>query len=657
MDGSRWSESFRPLLSRLGRPLVLGLACVTAGWLPTSSTLLGQPPKRRVDPPGKTREAEEKKTQADDSPAGSEPAVPLKIDAPEESNPKIPKPIRQQAAAVVAGDLHAASFQGVTPGKSTAEQVREKLGSPQRTDVIDGTTRWAYEELGPFQSVEIWLEHNTVTAIVAKLAKSVPVDELAGQLKLQRFESVEVKDGREVLGVAYPERGVLFSYDPDEESSRLVLQIALEPLSGEPFWLRAQQTDANRYSRILGDLKAARDFGWEDPAAKWLEVRIRAQLGQFEKARRLVQSLEADTIEHQFLLTWILAQSGDFGVAEEKAKKLREEAESKLLQARGEHLLGNLKAVGINRNLKEAVSHQTNAIRLATDLLKDRDRTRRRAARRLLIDVHLALSHHVAAGPFQDKKEVAVEWWSEAKKLVDDQPVFRRDLELQFHVAKQILAADAALETPVTASAHAAGLKSAGEKLLAAVDDPLFRRRVQRDVGEGLLDAARIYRKLGRFEPALEAAREARQALMAAKMQDARTAYLQGCVEFVLGSIYAVHQKDHAKACGYYDQALLFFAEPLPPTRGDDSGIHGERFVSMGVSFWQHDRKDLAVKLTERGAELMETAAQHGLISKAALAVPYGNLAAMQQALGNQDASENYSRKAAAITPKKSKRR
>ncbi len=579
-----------------------------------------------------------------------QPKAPATSQSKETSTPK-------QPASKGDNTLRPAAFQGITPGKSRSRDVKDKLGTPKKTDASDGIAQWIYPNIGPFQSVEVWIEQDMVTAVIAKLAKPASPDQLAKELKLTRFQPVEVSDGDEVLGRVYPERGVLFSYEPGKSEPYRVLQIALEPLTGEPFWLRAERADGGRYQQILSDLENARRFGWDKPELVWREIDVRMKMGDYDRAEELLGQLKADTVEQRLLVAELLVRTGKLSAAEQALQKLERDSNDPLHKARIEHLWGRRFSMGLDRDLPAAVEHQTKAVRLAKELLKQRDRSRRRAARRLLIDVHLSLAQHVAAGPFKDKTSVAVEWWREARKLVDDQPVFQRDLSLQHNVLCHILSADAMLEKPVLATPYVTRLKALAAQLLQQNDDPLFQATVRRRTAEGLFQAARIYRKLGRFEPALETAREARKMFAAASDRTESDEYTRGCLEFVLGSIYAVYQKDHAKACGYYDQALLLFDKPLPAGLGHETGTHGERFVSMGVSFWENGRKEKAVELTKRGALLMEQAVEHGLMPEAALAVPYGNLAAMQKALGNDAVSEDYSKKAAAISDKQPTRR
>jgi tetratricopeptide (TPR) repeat protein len=123
-----------------------------------------------------------------------------------------------------------------------------------------------------------------------------------------------------------------------------------------------------------------------------------------------------------------------------------------------------------------------------------------------------------------------------------------------------------------------------------------------------------------------------------------------------LGSIYAINHKDHEEAVRWYGRALPFFDDGLPKSNLDDAGIHGERFVSMGVSYWQAELADEALKLTERGLDLMERATKMGLLDKKSLAVPYTNLAEMHRAGGRSEEAQAFAAKVARLADDRTQR-
>jgi hypothetical protein len=120
-----------------------------------------------------------------------------------------------------------------------------------------------------------------------------------------------------------------------------------------------------------------------------------------------------------------------------------------------------------------------------------------------------------------------------------------------------------------------------------------------------------------------------------------------------LGAVYAVHQEDHVQACQWYDRAADLLLKQVPVTSMAVPGRHGDALVSMGVSYWQIDNRQRALELTQAGADLVEEAVTGGILSVDTLAVPYGNLAAMYKAQGEQQPATRYARLASQQVPVK----
>ena len=401
---------------------------------------------------------------------------------------------------------------------------------------------------------------------------------------------------------------------------------------------------------------------WRSEKTNWFEVELYAQLGEYTKAIKLATPIIAKksaTFSQRLTHAWLLAQTGRITEARTKVAEVRQAAKDNLVKAQAEHLFGNLTAMGADRDLRASVKHQTTANSLARPYLKDRDRLARRSARRLIIDVQLALARNVAAGPFKDRKKVALEWWQAGINAANEQPLTRKDIALQYEITRQLLVANAELSEPVSANIYAERLQSLFKSQLAGCSDKQFTARLQYQHAESLYNLARISRKQGQFDAALRYAVAARKLFYQNQNTDTDSMafYLQGCTNFLIGSMYAAFEEDHAKACGYYDSALKQLRGAVPVIRGHEMGIHGERFVSMGVSYWEHERRDDAVSLTKEGAALMERAVSKKLITRSALVVPYGNLAEMNKTLGKDSESEDYARKAEAAGTKPTKRR
>src|SRR5690606_38463428 len=95
------------------------------------------------------------------------------------------------------------------------------------------------------------------------------------------------------------------------------------------------------------------------------------------------------------------------------------------------------------------------------------------------------------------------------------------------------------------------------------------------------------------------------------------------------------------------DKARPLLEKPSAGLPLADYEARGEDFVSMGVSYWETNQRELAVALTKQGIELLQAGAQERQVEPTALAVPYGNLAAMLESLGQREESKRFAELAA----------
>jgi tetratricopeptide (TPR) repeat protein len=131
------------------------------------------------------------------------------------------------------------------------------------------------------------------------------------------------------------------------------------------------------------------------------------------------------------------------------------------------------------------------------------------------------------------------------------------------------------------------------------------------------------------------------------RQQSSEDVYLFGRLYAHLGVIAATREKNHAAAIAWFEKAAPLLDRPLPPPAIVNLGRHGETFVSMGISYWEAGRRDEALRLTQKGTDLMAQAVAGRLLDERAMAVPYSNLAAMHRELGHSEEARNAAQTAA----------
>ncbi|MCA9119164.1 MAG: hypothetical protein H6822_22915 [Planctomycetaceae bacterium] len=569
----------------------------------------------------------------------------------------------ETAETVEAVELQAARFMGVTPGETLMAEVLAKLGEPKTRQIGQTTTVLEYQ-LGPFPRVEVFFNDDVVSSVVAQLKEPRNPADLATELGLDSFKPVAIRNAAETLGIAYPERGVLFSYDVGSPRPR-VAQLLLEPLSAEMFLLRVESTANDQYLQKLADLERVLDLDPKNADALWLGGKLLAITGQQDEALKLVkQAVQLAPKDDRFQLTQakFTARAGDHKGSVVAVKRLLDRGDlSAVNRARAELDLGDLMSTGLNRDFKSAVEHHLAAVKSATPLVTHEDAIIRREAEEILVDAYLGAASDIAQGHWDRKSEVVPKWLRSAEELATGfvQNDGANKL-LPLLVWRRTLEAYASMDDEVVDTASVAeAARLIATELIDNSDDALFHEHVRWELLQANFAALRVEQTRGRYSQALKYAGEAVrlvEELPKDRAANSQARYLAGRLYFYVGSIYAINHKDHSEAVRWYERALSHFTGGLPKSELYDTGIHGERYVSMGVSYWKAKLSDEAVKLTEQGLDLMERATKVNLLDQQSLAVPYSNLAEMHRVGGRSDQAEEFAAKVAKLQSEEAQR-
>ena len=191
-----------------------------------------------------------------------------------------------------------------------------------------GKTLMQLHSVEPFHRVEASCSGGKVVSIIIRFDKAFPANTVAQQLQLSKVQPVLIcNELGEILGQSYPERGVLFSFEPSDtpaKPSMKVSHIILEALSAEPFVLRAETNLDMRPDFSLRDLDQALQLQAGNARAHWLRCRVLASFGEYQKA--IVDGAEAIRLEPQeghYRVTQaeVLARAGALKEAAAEAQK------------------------------------------------------------------------------------------------------------------------------------------------------------------------------------------------------------------------------------------------------------------------------------------------------------------------------------------------
>ncbi|MEE8451389.1 MAG: hypothetical protein V3R99_05715 [Thermoguttaceae bacterium] len=601
----------------------------------------------------------------DSTAAESETAKPLTVQKPSsgltasgvDEEPLIPIPDGLESGPI---GIQAASFAEVTPGLTTMEEVEEAWGVPKEIRKQDGVLTQLYT-VEPFKRVEVSYFDDKVVSIVIRFDHSFAVDTLQEQLELADVRPVLVSDelGR-ILGQVYPERGVLFAFaplepvaeqpaDPPVVAPRQVVQIILEPITAEPFALRAETYIDSDLDLSKLDIQQALRLQPDNARAHWLHSRILVGSGMFDEAvaagGRAI-ALEPENPRYRVTQAQILGQMGQLDEAVREAEKAVETSQRRRhVRARALCLLGDLTASGKRPNFSLAIDYHMRAIKEADPLVVDPHPAVRLAAKEVLVDAHLGAAHDIAWGNWNEKEKAVPRWLDRADAFINDLIENEGgDQEYRFRASTRALAACVGVRGTLDPAKWADEAVRVGETLIEESQDSRRKAQYQWDLGMALYDALQIYQMGSDHTTALKYGERAIEYLEQGHRQKdtATTAYLLGRLYFRLGAIHAIRDENHKAAITWFDKAAPLLQRPIPADIYADVGRNGETFVSMGVSYWESGQRDKAVSLTEHGITLMEKAVGAGTLDASALAIPYGNLASMHRQLGNADAADRF---------------
>lgn len=566
----------------------------------------------------------------------------------------------------VAG-IRPANFKGITPGASSRDDILEKLGEPQETTSSDEKEELVFK-LGPFPSVQITLVDKVVSSIVIRLAEPTPRGDVVTELNLEEFEPVSIRDdAHRLLGEVYPERGLMFAFqgDVEAESEPLVGQVVLERVSVEPFLLRVEQTAEDQITKRLENLRIVQQLLPDDAEAYGLAAQLDEQSGRLASARTAVMKaleIEPDRVGYQIESANIQHQLGNHKEALETIRAvLAEEDLSSIDEATGRFVLGRILATTPHYDHQQAMQETVSAIRLAAARLKTEKLPARKKARRLLFDAELSLSEILAHGPWKQRHSVVPQWLASAEKVANEHVEAdgaSRDVLLDlYRTSLHCLLVLDGQGSPTNIADAAIQL---GRQLISESEDLDYQSLVEWKLGTGLWYAAQIEHQQGKAGEAMRFANNA-EALMSAandvRGESAETAHHLAQLRFLMGSIHSIYKRDDDTACVWYDKALPQLKKSHPLSMLDDRGLIGEQLVSVGISYWETDRRRNAIAITKEGAELIHTAVKAGSFKRAALVIPYQNLAEMYRQLGDEEEAEKMAERAAEYAPPQDIRR
>jgi len=561
------------------------------------------------------------------------------------TKPTVTAPVADTPDEMPTLSVDPASFRGVLPGRTSRQEVEAAWGPGEPGGDEAVTATWQFE---PFERVEVTFAGDTVAAIGIKLAKPMPVPDLARQLEIADLRTVAIKDeeGREI-GDVFPERGVILSIEP---GTRQATAILIEPLDPDAFVLRAEQELESRSAYAVADLQYAIEIDPAHARAHRLLLNLATRQGKWAQALRLAETarrLDPEDpwirLKHARILLAVdrPAEARDLVAEVQRAANL-----PPLVAAQCQRLLGRAAVAGPAADHRAAVEHFTEAIRLAAPLLAKKSPALQAATRELLLDAHLGTALAIAAGTWQQKSRVIPKWLVRGEavaKEFEGPELDRQVLELQ--LCRGALAVAAASNESIDHLPWVKRMLELRDRMGENVSDPWQRRQIDWEVGKGLADALTAAQIRGDSADILDNATLTAAYLERGSDRRELTANERkqlGDLHFRIGILHSLQRGDHATAVTWFDRTIPLWENNDRFAADGEFGRLGESYVSMAISYWQVERRDDALELGRRGVDLMVTAVDAGRLEEQALAVAYGNLATMYAEQGDEERSRSY---------------
>ncbi|HIA20341.1 MAG TPA: tetratricopeptide repeat protein [Planctomycetes bacterium] len=588
----------------------------------------------RNGPGGTSPAAETAENNESDSGVG-------RLDQPEKAQLDSPRPL---------------DFQQLTPGRSSLVDLTEKFGAVQEKSQQDGRETWTFQ-VGPFQQVKVVVSNQIVRSIRVFFKGSYSTQEMAKQLGIDQFEPVVIRDSRgTATSCVYPERGVTCVYVPGSDPVK-IKQLVLDPISPAPFLQRAQVRQHRHYQDALDDLREVQRLDPKNEEAHAMEARLLVQMGQFKRAVQAVDTalqLKPGSHAYKLIRARIQYRSGDWKAAETTIQQvLEDEDSSNLHQAEAICLRGDLYGRHGRREYHVAIQHHLNGIKRVKSLVVSEDQAVSYRAKRILLEAHLGIANDIAWGDWQNKAKVVPKWLNNSevllKSLLKDSA---EDAALSIHVKEQTLSASMGLVGAMDGKEVVQDLTKNYNELMTDNSDLLFRQRVRWMTGSALYYAGRVAQQQGKSQDALQHATDAHHLLTtvaAGRDFVAQQEILIGDTCFLIGSLQAVYRDDHWEAVNWYQRALKKYEQPTVIKGIKDHGLHGERLVSMGLSFWQNGDHRQGLQLTQQGTDMIEQAVEKQNYQSQVLVVPFGNLVAMYRYLEKEELADQYAQRVAKL--------
>lgn len=579
----------------------------------------------------------------------------------------LPKPVADTAndenSPISHPPVHSASFLGVTTGITTEAELLQKLGTPKKSTQNDVSSAHLFSIDG-FNHIEVTLKKGIVDSISISLDEPMPVSQVRDALaaELQKAKPITIADDSgDVLGQVFPEKGINLIYTPSEKNgvpSSFVARIAIEPITAEPFVLRAEGYFHDLPEESKHDLQNALIIDPKNSKANALLAQIFVKEGNTEDAiaacERAIMFDENQPIYH-VTMAQIMALRNQTDKAKLYLQELIPALETyPYPKALALCTLADLYQSSSSPNFDKAIQLHQEAITVILPVTTNANPTLRLKAKDVLLNAHLGAAKDVAWGNWENRQAAALKWLSRAKEIAADPELTVRKPGTKDY-ALRIAIAELALHSGMPETTNIEPLielvLQESQAIVNGTSDATQKMKLQWDTALALNSAAHIYQARKQFQLAQKYAEMSvsfAQDAVQKRTSNPQDVYWVARIYFRLGAIHALGSKNHKDAIVWYDRARPLLEQVCAQISPEEFGKLGEYFITMGVSYWDSNN-NLAIELSLYGAKLVEKGVEAKFLDSSALIIPYRNISTMYKRLGKNEESDKFAAKAQEI--------
>jgi hypothetical protein len=547
-------------------------------------------------------------------------------------------------------------FQGVMPGVTPNSKIAELLGEPRAKIETGGRVVNVYA-IEPYDRVGIVLRGDVADSIHLHYKQPLNLKQATSELGLDSTTAVtQTTSAPHEFLLTWPDEGISLHFQRSDGVD-LVSRVAFTTAQPDAFLLRGLNRQWRDYHGALHDARAVQSLDPRREEAYRLEAQVTLRMGQPVVAKKVIAealTVTSATIDLLLLQVQVATTANELDGLMLQIRAIRNDVQlSSLTRAKAAFAMGQINTKQSAPNYKQALDFHSEANQRARGLLKSSELAEQFSALELMVNTHLAIAHDITYGDYTaEEKNKAVPKW----------------IELSWKFTTHLLANnyhDQALGLDVCRSSLKL-LKKMGESgPLEVWEDRITQQAANvlqlKGASTEFLDHMRWQQAMALYHATIIARQGKdgnrvqqlgltgyqlfRKSLTATTKIDrwdsipTKAAMIGLC--YTLGSVEAIDNLDHVKAIQWYDQILQYLDSPSiqeftaqhATQQSTDLGWHGERLVSMGLSYWSTGNKTQGLRLTQQGIAWIETAVRDHGFPKHHLKIPYSNLAVMTKSL------------------------